>query len=209
MSQPTPAYLDADLDEAARPTFGAAADLDEHEQSDHDSTDDDDALDQDGDDELDEDSSDEPVTATSSATPARRTGTSRALVRRIAAKAETIAAAPPAHRELLATLFGVEDTTVDLTVAVMTGDRTSLAAISDLEQVAEAGPFEAGVTAQALGRARMRAVHTLLRSLGEVETASLNPSDTKAAIAIAKAAHSLSSAAREQMADVVALARKS
>jgi len=207
---PTPAGAGEDQTPAAYGSLysqAGAAEL----ASDDDLTDDpdnDDAADEDG---FDGDDDQDPAEASpqpASAAP-RRATSNRALVRRVAVKAATITSAPADHRALLASLFGVEDEPVELTVAIMAGDRSALAAITDLEQIADEDPFEAGVKAQEKGRARMRAMHQLLVALDQDVPANLNGSDAKAAITIAKAAHRLDDDARTQLTAVVELARRS
>lgn len=133
----------------------------------------------------------------------------RALIRRVANKAADLAAAPASRRDTLAQLLGAEDDLADLTYAVMTADRSALAPVADLNAIAEADPFAAGVVAAALGRPRMKAVWTLLQTLGADIAASVPPSDAKAAMALAPAVHKLPADVRAELAEVVALARKS
>jgi len=206
---PTPAGAGEDQPPAPYGSLHSQADAAEL-ASDDDLTDDpdnDDAADEDALDGDDQDPADtSPLPA--SAAP-RRVTSNRALVRRVAVKAATINSAPADHRALLASLFGVEDEPVELTVAIMAGDRSALAAITDLEQIADEDPFEAGVKAQEKGRGRMRAMHQLLVALSQDVPANLNGSDAKAAITIARAAHRLDADARAQLAAVVDLARRS
>lgn len=133
----------------------------------------------------------------------------RQLIRRVANKAAELADAPNARLQTLGKLLGVEADLADLTFAVMTADRSALAPVADLNAIAEADPFSAGVVAAAQGRARMKAVWTLLQNLGAEIPASIPPSDAKAAMALAPAVHRLPADVREELAQVVALARKS
>lgn len=139
-----------------------------------------------------------------------RTVSNRALIRRVASKAAELVNAPKSRRETLASMLGAGSDLGDLTFAVMTADRGALAPATDLTAIAEAEPFSAGVVAGALGRPRMRAVWALLGTLHvTLPSVSIPPSDAKAAIALAQACHTLASPARDELAKVVALARKS
>lgn len=166
-----------------------------------------------GADEGDQDEHDEVDDPAASRAPgAARTkaAVNRQLIRRVANKSAELAAAPEARRETLGKLLGVEPNLSDLTFAVMTADRSALAPVADLNAIAEADPFSAGVVAAALGRPRMKAVWTLLQNLGaQLNPAVMPPSDAKAAMALAPAVHRLPGDVREELAQVVALARKS
>lgn len=160
-------------------------------------------------DEIDE-TEDEPEADAARPTAGRtKAQVNRALIRRVANKAADLAAAPASRRDTLAQLLGAEDDLADLTYAVMTADRSALAPVADLNAIAEADPFAAGVVAAALGRPRMKAVWTLLQTLGADIAASVPPSDAKAAMALAPAVHKLPADVRAELAEVVALARKS
>lgn len=139
--------------------------------------------------------------------PVDRTRT-KAFARRVAAKALQIEAADEADRAALSALLGVTGDTADLTVAVMTGERTAIVTAGDVERIASADPFSAAVTAQETGRARMKAVASLLHALGETGSASLNGSDAKAAIAVAQGVHRMSETAKQRLARASSLARR-
>lgn len=165
-------------------------------------------------DEDDHDDADDEVAegaprAAAGAAGRSKAAANRALIRRVANKAAELAQAPEARRETLGKLLGVDADLADLTFAVMTADRSALAPVADLNAIAEADPFSAGVVAAAQGRARMKAVWTLLQNLGAEIPASIPPSDAKAAMALAPAVHRLPGTVRGELAQVVALARKS
>lgn len=178
-------------------------------------------LDGDGEDDLEpgasdaqdqDDTDDEDATEGATRAPGAgrsKTTVNRQLIRRVANKAAELADAPSARLDTLGKLLGVEPELSDLTFAVMTADRSALAPVADLNAIAEADPFSAGVVAAAQGRARMKAVWTLLQNLGADIPASIPPSDAKAAMALAPAVHRLPKDVREELAQVVALARKS
>lgn len=160
-------------------------------------------------DEIDETEDEPEADAARPAAGRTKAQVNRALIRRVANKAADLAAAPASRRDTLAQLLGAEDDLADLTYAVMTADRSALAPVADLNAIAEADPFAAGVVAAALGRPRMKAVWTLLQTLGADIAASVPPSDAKAAMALAPAVHKLPADVRAELAEVVALARKS
>lgn len=157
----------------------------------------------------DHDEADDPATPRTTGAARSKASVNRQLIRRVANKSAELAAAPEARRDTLGKLLGVEANLSDLTFAVMTADRSALAPVADLNAIAEADPFSAGVVAAALGRARMKAVWTLLQNLGADIPASIPPSDAKAAMALAPAVHRLPGNVRDELAQVVALARKS
>lgn len=141
-----------------------------------------------------------------------RSGSNRALIRRVANKAGELAAAPPARVQTLASLLGCSTELPDLTYAVMTADRSALSPASDLQTIAEAtaeDPFSAGVVAVGMGRTRMRSVWSLLQTLGVDVAGSIPASDAKAGVALAKACFGLPDGTRDELAAVVTLSRKS
>ena len=136
--------------------------------------------------------------------PARPAGRSkasvnRALIRRVATKAGELAGAPKERRETLAKLLGAGPDLADLTYAVMTADRSAMAPVADLNAIAEADPFSAGVVAASQGRNRMKAVWSLLQNLGADIPASVPASDAKAAMALAPAVHRLPQKVRDEL----------
>lgn len=166
----------------------------------------------DGDPEPEDDDVDEPEQTTDG--PARAGGRSRstsnrALIRRVTNKAGELLDAPAERRATLARLLGSDTGVADLTYAVMTADRSAMAPVTDLTAIAEADQFAAGIVATAMGRTRMKAVWALLITLGADIPASVPASDAKAAMALAPAVHKLPQSVRDELAEVVALARKS
>jgi hypothetical protein len=171
--------------------------------------------DQDLDDLLD----DEPDTAadhdeaapSSPHSPAARakSGANRGLIRRVANKAAELAAADAGLKETLASMLGCTTDLGDLTYAVMAADRTALAPAADLTAIAAEDAFSAATVATTQGRVRMRGVWSLLLTLGADLPATIPPSDAKAAIALARACLQLEQSAKDDLKNVVALARKS
>lgn len=168
---------------------------------------------EDPEDDPDADDVDEPGEADSTHVgPARAkssAGANRALIRRVANKASDLAEAPNARLETLAKLLGASTDLADLTFAVMTAPRAAMAPVADLNAIAEADAFSAGIVAAALGRNRLKSVWTLVRDLGAELAETVPASDAKAAMALAPAVHHLPQTVREELAQVVTLARKS
>ena len=160
--------------------------------------------------ELDALLGDVAVTETTDVATARiKHATNRALIRRVANKAAELQTAPTGRKDTLASMLGVGTDLGNLTYAVMTAARTALAPAADLAAIAAEEPWGAAVVATTQGRARMRGVWGLLVKLGADLPAATPPSDAKAGIALAKACHQLPPQTREELAKVVALARKS
>lgn len=133
----------------------------------------------------------------------------KGLIRRAATKATTLQGVPAAHLTLLAGLYGVDATPVDVTVAILTTDKSALTALTDITAIGDADPFTASVVALEAGRGRMRAVHAALIAAGAVDVpAALNPSDAKAAVTIAQAVHKLEKGAKANLTAVAALAKR-
>lgn len=141
---------------------------------------------------------------------ARQDGRSdnRALIRRAAQKALEIAAATDDQCLILAGILGSTSDAAQLAVEVMTASRGALSVVSDLEEVATSDPMEAGILVASWPKPRVAALWSLLSDLGAVK-GSRPANDAKAALALAKAAQSLSAERHDLVASVVALARKS
>lgn len=137
------------------------------------------------------------TTAPSSPTPTsssrRRPPTAEsALIRRAVAKTIALAAAPPERRRLVAQLLGVRKTDVsDLAVAVLLADPTAFAPIAHLNEILAADEIEAGVVAASLTRDELKGVYGLLHAVGALNSATPAASDTKAALAAARAARAM------------------
>ena len=139
----------------------------------------------------------------------RRTGPNKAAVRRVGTKLVQLQDADADDLAVLASLYGVEADPLEVTVAVMTTDRSALTAVKDLTDIAEADDaFDAMVVAQAKGRARMKGVHSLLVALGGAKSASLNGNDAKAGAALAKDVTRLDDSAKQSLDRVLELARR-
>lgn len=154
----------------------------------------------DQDDELDTDvdSADEDATDESS----EGTGTkskasakpSRGLFRRVAAKTIEVQSATDTVRALAAAQLGSSDEVVELVASIMSAPRVTNSPLGDIESIQEAitnEPWAVGITATALGRARLKAIWTLLHTLGAVGTPAPPASDAKAGLAVAKAVNGL------------------
>ena len=138
----------------------------------------------------------------------RKRNTERAAVRRIAAKYGELATASPEHLELLSRTLGVPNTTVDLTVAVVSGSKLDLAALTDTLLLSEpSDPYESIITAISLGRARIKGVWSVLSEMGAT-TGPIPAGDVKAGGAIAKAAGNLNQENVDEITAVLALAKK-
>jgi hypothetical protein len=140
---------------------------------------------------------------------AARTGktSNRALIRKVAQKAEELAGATAKDKKLLAEILGSNITTADLTVAVILSTRSSLTAVTDLKEIAEAKPMRAVMTATAIGRARQKPLYSLLVHLGKL-TGTPNNSEAKAGLDIAEAIFELSKEQHEALDRAVALAKR-
>ena len=132
----------------------------------------------------------------------------RALVRRTAAKVLEVQSASPDLVAVAASIVGVNvENTVDLTVAIITANARDLQVVGDLKTILDADSLEAGVTATALGRVRLRGVWNLLAGLSGI-AGPMPSSDPKAAIAVVRALHAGDSVAiRGRVDRAVALLR--
>jgi len=152
---------------------------------------------------------DEPADAgDATARAARRNN--RTLVRRSATKLLELADAPAADRELLGSLFGVTDPTADiveLTVAVLTADRSSLEPVRALTELSEMDGLEVGITASAMPRPEVRRLWGILRSL-DLASGALPAADAKAALALARAVVKVDKATIERLESVLVLAKR-
>jgi hypothetical protein len=151
----------------------------------------------------DDDTNDEK---SSGAARANKTS-NRALIRKVAAKAEELAGAPAKDKALLAEILSSSSATADLTVAVILSSKSSLAVVADVKEVAEAKPMRAVMVATAAGKARQKALWSLLLHLGKV-TGSLNASEAKAGFEIAEAVQELDKTQHASIDRAVALAAK-
>ncbi|WIB65551.1 hypothetical protein [Curtobacterium sp. MCBD17_040] len=140
--------------------------------------------------------------------PRRAAARERALVRKAVAKVLEVQASEPGLVQVAASILGVNAAnTADLTVAIITANARDLQVVNDLKTILDADALEAGVTATALGRARLRAVWKLLAGLDGV-SGEMPSSDPKAAIALVRALHAGDSAAiRGRVDAAVALLR--
>lgn len=161
------------------------------------------------DDELEEGEGDQGTATTGTSAGSRRSGPNKASVRRVGAKLLQLQGADADDLAVLASLYGVDPDPLEVTVAVMTTDRSALTAVKDLTDIAEADdPFEAMVVAQEKGRARMKGVHSLLVALDAASSASLNGNDAKAGAALAKDVTGLAEDAKTSLSRVLDLARR-
>lgn len=157
-----------------------------------------------------DDADDEPTPGTDGQAAApRRAGPSKAAVRRVGAKLLQLQGADDEDVLVLASLYGVDADPLEVTVAVMTTDRSALSAVRDLNDIAEAeDPFEAMQRALEKGRHRMKAVHGLLAALSAATVQSLNGNDAKAGAALARDVLALPNEAKGSLARVLDLARR-
>lgn len=120
---------------------------------------------------------------------------SRGVFRRVAAKTIEVQGASATVRALAAAQVGGSDDVVELVASIMSATRSSSSPLTDIETIQEAiksEPWSVGITATALGRARLKGIWTLLHTLGAVGTPAPPASDAKAGLAVAKAVNGLS-----------------
>lgn len=119
--------------------------------------------------DLDDDGDEESSSAAGGKTStAKRAGIDRALVRRIATKADDVATAPEKVRNFAATLLNSPTSTVDLTVAIMAADRSAQAPLHDLKTLvaqAEEDPIDTMVAILAFSKERVKSIYSLLGQL--------------------------------------------
>lgn len=157
---------------------------------------------------VDDYSDDEDNGASTAKTSAK--SSNRALIRKVAAKAEELASAQAKDKALLAHLLGSGTTTADLTVAVITAGRSAFAAVSDLTEIAEVvsvKPMKAMLIATAAGRTRQKALWSLLVHFGKL-TGKPNASESKAGMVIAEAVSELSKDQHSALDRALALAKR-
>lgn len=127
-------------------------------------------------------------------TPGRRRAATAesALIRRAVTKTIALAAAPPDRLRLVAQLVGMRKTEVsDLAVAVLVAEPAAFAPIAHLNEILAADEIEAGVVAASLTRDELKGVYGLLHAVGALNSATPAASDTKAALAAARAARAM------------------
>jgi hypothetical protein len=138
----------------------------------------------------------------------RKRSNDRANVRRIASKYDELTRASAEHLELLSTALNVPNSSVDLTVAIITGSRSGLSALNDTLALSVPGePYDLIVAAISLGRQRIKGVWSVLAEMGAVN-GQVPAGDVKAGGAIAKAAGSLSQENIDEITAVLTLAKK-
>lgn len=119
---------------------------------------------------------------------------SRSLFRRVAVKTIEVQDATESVRALAAAQIGSSDDVVELVTSIMAAGRTSTSPLGDIEAIQDAiknEPWTVGITATALGRARLKAIWALLHTLGAVGTPTPPASDAKAGMAVATAVNGL------------------
>lgn len=116
----------------------------------------------------------------------RSAGVDKALVRRVAAKAIALTDADPMARALAAQVVGTPDEVVDLTVAIMTGDRSSQQVLADFKSLVDVSDVEAAIAFMGMPKPRAKAVWALLNSLG-VAPKAMPGGDAKAAMSVVAA----------------------
>jgi hypothetical protein len=139
---------------------------------------------------------------------AQRARHDRALIRRAATKAEVLRRAPKDQVRLLAAMLGVDATnTVELTVAVLTADRSALSVGRGLIDLAGMDQMELAVTASSLERADLRKLWAFASDAG-ADLGTVPAADAKAALAFARAVAALDKAVLDKVAAAIELARK-
>lgn len=158
--------------------------------------------------EDDEDENDSADTEGKSKTARSGKSSNRALIRKVATKAEELAGATAKDKKLLAEILSAPSTnTADLTVAVILSTRSSMTAVTDLKEITGDDELTGVMTAIALGRARQKPLYSLLVHLGKL-TGTPNNSEAKAGLEIAKAIFDLSKEQHDALDRAVALAKR-
>lgn len=143
--------------------------------------------------------------ATAKAPPS---GSNRALIRRVAGKAAEVNGTDEHTVTVAAHLVSSSTWLAELTTAIMTAPRSALSAVHDLHTIADSDQMEAGVTAAAMGRGRIKALWSLLSALEATSTSSPPASDAKAAIALVRAVFALTEDDRAVLSDAQQLLKK-
>lgn len=139
---------------------------------------------------------------------AQRSRHDRALIRRAATKAEALRRAPKDQVRLLAAMVGVDAAnTVDLTVAVLTADRSALNVGRGLIDLAGMDQMELAVTASSLERSDLRKLWAFASDAG-ADLGTVPAADAKAALAFARAVAALDKTILDKVAAAIELARK-
>lgn len=197
-SYQAPGFSGAD-DELLTPEAAIEAELD----GDADDLDDLEAAEDSADDNADEASG---TKAKSSSKP------NRAMYRRAAAKAIEVHGATDTVRALAASVLGSSAETVELATSIMAAPRLTNSPLADIETISEAcaeDPFEAAITAGALGRPRLKGVWSLLHTIGSVGTPTAPAADAKAALAVVKAVNTLTDDQQLDLASAAELLKRS
>lgn len=137
---------------------------------------------------------------------------SRTLFRRVANKTLEVQSASDTVRALAASLLGSSEDVVELTTAIMSAPRLTGSPLGDIDTISEAckeDPFEAAITAGALGRPRLKGVWSLLHTIGSVGTPTAPPADAKAALAVVKAVNKLTESQQQDLATAGELLKRS
>lgn len=139
---------------------------------------------------------------------AQRSRHDRALIRRAATKAEVLRKAPKDQVRLLAAMLGVDPTnTVELTVSVMTADRSALSVGRGLIELAGMDQMELAVAASGLERSELRKLWAFATDAG-ADLGTVPAADAKAALAFARAVAALDKSVLDKVAAAIELARK-
>lgn len=119
---------------------------------------------------------------------------SRSLFRRVAAKTIEVQEATVTVRALAAAQVGGADDVVELVASIMSATRGSASPLTDIEAIQDgivSEPWGVGITATSMGRVRLKAIWTLLHTMGIVGTPAPPASDAKAGLAVVKAVNDL------------------
>lgn len=144
---------------------------------------------------LDEEAPEEGSTTGAAGAKAKAaTKPSRGVFRRVAAKTLEVQEAADTVRAVAASLLGSSEDVVELTTSIMAAPRMTNSPLGDIEAISDAcreDPFEAAITAGALGRTRLKGIWSLLHAVGSVGTPAPPAADAKAALAVVKAVNKL------------------
>lgn len=113
----------------------------------------------------------------------------RALIRKAFARSAEFEATDPQLVRIASIVLGAGHSVQDLVVSALTATKSDLQVLADAVAIMDADPVEAGVVAATLD-SRLRQVWRIFAELGVV-SADVPASDVKAAIALAKAVHSI------------------
>ena len=145
-------------------------------------------------DDSSEDDADDSGDSTGGAKAKAAAKPSRGLFRRVAVKTIEVQDATDTVRALAAAQLGSSEDVVELVASIMAAGRVANSPLADIQAITDGikdDPWGVAVTATSMGRTRLKALWTLLHTLGVVGTPVPPASDAKAGVAAVKAVHTL------------------